>query len=84
MHRKSRKLFSQKSNMDSLTFCVVRVTSDRKCLWQYQLECKMGEGLNHLTERRKIYIESCLLISHPRHQLPCHFVDGRLKTLLRA
>ena len=84
MHRKSRKLFSQKSNMDSLTFCVVRVTSDRKCLWQYQLECKMGEGLNHLTERRRICIESCLLISHPRHQLPCHFVDGRLKTLLRA
>lgn len=72
------------SNMDSLTFCVVRVTSDRKCLWQYQLECKMGEGLNHLTERRRICIESCLLISHPRHQLPCHFVDGRLKTLLRA
>ena len=79
-------LFSKKQHglLNLLCFCVVRVTSDRKCLWQYQLECKMGEGLNHLTERRRICIESCLLISHPRHQLPCHFVDGRLKTLLRA
>ena len=78
--------FSKKQHglLNLLCFCVVRVTSDRKCLWQYQLEWKMGEGLNHLTERRKIYIESCLLISHPRHELPCHFVDGRLKTLLRA
>ena len=71
--------FSKKQHglLNLLCFCVVRVTSDRKCLWQYQLECKMGEGLNHLTERRRICIESCLLISHPRHQLPCHFVDGR-------
>ena len=78
--------FSKKQHglLNLLRFCVVRVTSDRKCLWQYQLEWKMGEGLNHLTERRRIYIESCLLISHPRHQHPCHFVDGRLKTLLRV